>query len=78
MAADARFFPAEPGHPARLLSGEELAVEGRYGLDRLCELAAEKDRGLTPALFAEMLGRFGRLRRSTTLATTGSAENSRP
>lgn len=40
-----------------------MAVESRYGLDRLCELAVEKDRGFTPALFAEMLGRFGRLRR---------------
>lgn len=84
LAADARLFPAEPGQPAPLLSGEELAVdkvlavfgraeardfvdlmavESRYGLDRLCELAAEKDLGFTPALFAEMLGRFGRLRR---------------
>lgn len=84
LAADARLFPAEPGQPAPLLSGEELAVdkvlavfgraeardfvdlmavEGRYGLDRLCELAAKKDLGFTPALFVEMLGRFGRLRR---------------
>lgn len=82
LAADARLFPAEPGRPAPLLSGTELAVdkvlavfgraeardfvdlmavERRYGLDRLFELAAEKDRGFTPALFAEMLGRFGRL-----------------
>ena len=84
LAADARLFPAEPGRPAPLLSGEELAVdkvpaafgraeardfvdllavEPRYGLARLCQLAAEKDRGFTPALFAEMLGRFERLRR---------------
>lgn len=83
LAADARLFPAEPGRPAPMLSGKELAVdkllalfgraeardfvdlmavEGRYGLDRLCKLAAEKDRGFTPAMFAEMLGRFGRLR----------------
>lgn len=40
-----------------------LAVEPRYGLERLCRLAAEKDRGFSPAIFAEMLGRFGRLRR---------------
>lgn len=40
-----------------------LAVEPRYGLDRLCRLAAEKDRGFVPAILAEMLGRFGRLRR---------------
>jgi hypothetical protein len=40
-----------------------LAVEPRYGLERLCRLAAEKDRGFSPAVFVEMLGRFGRLRR---------------
>lgn len=33
-----------------------MAVERRYGLDRLFELAVEKDRGFTPALFAEMAG----------------------
>lgn len=38
------------------------AIEGRYGLDRLFELAAEKDRGFTPEMFAEMAGRFSRLR----------------
>lgn len=84
LAADARLFPAEPGRPAPMLSGEELAVdkllalfgraeardfvdlmevEPRYGLDRLCRLAAEKDRGFAPAIFAEMLTRFTRLRR---------------
>jgi hypothetical protein len=40
-----------------------LALEPRYGLEHLCELAAEKDRGFTPTIFAEMLGAFGRLRR---------------
>ena len=40
-----------------------LAVEKRYGLDRLCELAAEKDRGFTPEMFAGMLNQFRRLRR---------------
>lgn len=40
-----------------------LAVESRYGLDRLCQLAVEKDRGFTPTVFAEMLGTFRRLRR---------------
>jgi hypothetical protein len=40
-----------------------MALEPRYGLDRLCELAAEKDLGFDTAMFAEMLGRFGRLRR---------------
>ena len=84
LAADARLFPAEPGEPAPMLRGEELAVdkllalfgraeardfldlmavEPRYGLDRLCRLAGEKDRGFAPAVLAEMLGRFGRLRR---------------
>ncbi len=40
-----------------------MALEPRYGFDRLCELAAEKDRGFLPEVLAEMLGRFGRLRR---------------
>ena len=74
LAADARLFPAEPGRPAPMLSGEELAVdkvlavfgraeardfvdlmavEPRYGLDRLCGLAAEKDLGFSPTVFAE-------------------------
>jgi hypothetical protein len=38
------------------------AVEARYGLDRLFELAAEKDHGFTTKMFAEMAGRFSRLR----------------
>jgi len=38
------------------------AVEARYGLDRLFELAAQKDHGFTPEMFAEMAGRFSRLR----------------
>jgi hypothetical protein len=84
LAADARLFPAEPGRPAPMLTGEELAVdkllalfgraeardfvdlmevEPRYGIDRLFRLAAEKDRGFSPAVFAEMLGGFRRLRR---------------
>lgn len=40
-----------------------MAIEGRYGFDRLCQLAAEKDRGFVPAVFAEMLGQFRRLGR---------------
>jgi Nucleotidyl transferase AbiEii toxin, Type IV TA system len=40
-----------------------LAVQTQYSLDRLCELATEKDRGFTPEVFAEMLGQFRRLRR---------------
>jgi hypothetical protein len=84
FGTDARLFPVEPGSPAPLLSGEELAVdkvlavfgraeardfadlmavESRYGLDRLCQLAAEKDRGFLPSVFADMLNQFGRLRR---------------
>ena len=38
------------------------AVEERYGLDHLFELAADKDRGFTPEVFAGMAGRFSRLR----------------
>jgi hypothetical protein len=38
------------------------AVEARYGLDRLFELAAQKDQGFIPEMFAEMAGRFSRLR----------------
>jgi hypothetical protein len=40
-----------------------MAVEPRYGLDRLCQLAAEKDRGFLLSVFADMLNQFGRLRR---------------
>lgn len=40
-----------------------MALEPRYGLDRLCDLAAKKDLGFEPALFAEMVSRFDRLRR---------------
>jgi hypothetical protein len=40
-----------------------MALEPLYGLDRLCQLAAEKDPGFTPTVFAEMLGQFQRLRR---------------
>lgn len=38
------------------------AIESRYGLEHLFQLAAEKDRGFTPEMFAEMAGRFSRLR----------------
>ena len=40
-----------------------MALESRYGLDRLFELASEKDRGFTPGMFSDMLTRFDRLRR---------------
>jgi hypothetical protein len=39
------------------------AVEPKYGFERLCELAAEKDRGFSPQVFGEMLYRFDRLQR---------------
>ena len=84
LGTDARLFPAEPGSPAPVLSGQELAVdkvlaifgraeardfadlmaiEPRYGLDQLSQLAAEKDRGFLPSVFADMLNQFSRLRR---------------
>ena len=40
------------------------ALEDRFGLDRLFELAGEKDRGFEPTVFAEMMDRFGRLGRA--------------
>ena len=39
------------------------AVEGRYGIENLCALAADKDPGFTPTMFAGMLSRFDRLGR---------------
>ncbi|MHB1533159.1 MAG: nucleotidyl transferase AbiEii/AbiGii toxin family protein [Acidimicrobiales bacterium] len=39
------------------------ALEPRYGLARLFQLAAEKDRGFRSEVFREMLGRFQRLAR---------------
>jgi Nucleotidyl transferase AbiEii toxin, Type IV TA system len=77
LGADARLFPAESGRLGPTLNGEELAVFGRaeardfvdlaaveerYGLDRLFERAAEKDRGFMSETFGEMAGRFSRLR----------------
>lgn len=41
-----------------------LAVADRYGLDRLLDLAAEKDRGFDARVFAEMLTRIDRLPRA--------------
>jgi len=40
------------------------ALEDRFGLERLFELAGEKDRGFEPAVFAEMMDRFSRLGRA--------------
>lgn len=40
-----------------------MALEPRYGLDRLCQLAADKDLGFHPGVFADMLSQFNRLRR---------------
>src|ERR1039458_3367502 len=39
------------------------AVEPKYGFERLCELAAEKDQGFSSHVFGEMLYRFDRLQR---------------
>lgn len=36
------------------------ALEPRFGLEHLCKLAAEKDRGFQPEILREMLGRFDR------------------
>jgi len=40
-----------------------LALEEAFGLDRLLELAGQKDLGFRPQYFAEMLDRFDRFRR---------------
>lgn len=40
-----------------------MAVEGRFGLDRLFLVAAEKDHGFDLMVFSEMTDRFDRLRR---------------
>jgi hypothetical protein len=40
-----------------------MAVEDRFGLDRLLEVAAEKDHGFDPLVFSDMTERFDRLRR---------------
>lgn len=40
------------------------ALVDRYGLERLCELAAEKDRGFDRRVLADMLGRIYRLPRA--------------
>ena len=39
------------------------AVEGRYGLSHLCQMASEKDRGFDPGVLSEMMNRFDRLPR---------------
>jgi hypothetical protein len=38
------------------------ALVDRFGLDRLCELASEKDAGFSRSVLVEMLGGFGRFR----------------
>jgi len=40
-----------------------MAIEPRFGLARLFELAREKESGFNPVVFTEMLDRFPRLRR---------------
>jgi hypothetical protein len=39
------------------------ALEPRFGLNHLCELAAAKDRGFRRQVLLQMLGRFDRLPR---------------
>jgi hypothetical protein len=39
------------------------AVELKYNFERLCEPAAEKNRGFSPRVFGEMLHRFDLLQR---------------
>lgn len=39
------------------------ALEPRFGLAHLCELAERKDAGFQPSVLAEMVDRFGRLDR---------------
>lgn len=61
LAADkvlAVFGRAEAGDYVDL-----MAIEPRFGLARLFELAREKDSGFNPVVFTEMLDRFPRLRR---------------
>lgn len=36
------------------------ALAGRFGFDRLCELAAEKDPGFSRSVLGDMLGSFNR------------------
>jgi hypothetical protein len=38
------------------------ALVGRFGLERLADLASQKDRGFSLEVFAQMLSRFDRLR----------------
>gem|GEM_PF-6866565 len=40
-----------------------MAIEPRFGLEHVFELAREKDGGFTPVIFIEMLDRLPRLRR---------------
>lgn len=50
------------------------ALVDRYGLERLCELAAEKDRGFDRRVLADMLGRIcGVCRRGTSLRRSRSS-----
>ncbi len=37
------------------------ALIERFGLERMCQLASEKDRGFSRVVLAEMLGSFDRL-----------------
>jgi hypothetical protein len=41
-----------------------MAMENQFGLERLFKVAVDKDRGFSPAMFAQMMNRFDRLHRS--------------
>lgn len=51
------------------------AIEPLHGLDRLLDLADEKDRGFDVGVFAQMLGRFDRLRREEFDVNDGGYED---
>jgi hypothetical protein len=54
----ARHVQISPGFARLIIESGDESTE----LDRLFELAAQKDQGFTPEMFAEMAGRFSRLR----------------
>ncbi|MGH8936373.1 MAG: nucleotidyl transferase AbiEii/AbiGii toxin family protein [Acidimicrobiia bacterium] len=51
-------------------------LASRYGLERLCRLAAEKDPGFDRLMLAEMLGRMRRLPRAASRSKTRSTKSS--
>ncbi len=55
--------PSDSGESEARDFADLMDIEPQHGFDRLCQLAAEKARGFHLGVFAEMIGRFGRLRR---------------